>query len=150
MEGSYCGYLKAHAGRGKTVYTEAFSHFCKIGGTGSCEGVRVDVSAQTAGLRPGPACGLALLATAGSGLLAAAPWESCPGTEGSACLVVCCVVPLQVTSLPSVVLTWQATTSTATQKTTRWVFAASSLPGSPDTARSKAPSQLPAASWSYS
>lgn len=48
MEGSYCGYLKAHAGRGKTVYTEAFSHFCKIGGTGSCEGARA-ADTQAAG-----------------------------------------------------------------------------------------------------
>lgn len=64
MEGSYCGYLKAHAGRGKTVYTEAFSHFCKIGGTGSCEGA----SGGHAGCGMRPACS-ALLPTARNGLL---------------------------------------------------------------------------------
>lgn len=37
VEGSYCGYLKAASGSGKTVYTEGFSNFCKVG-SGSCNG----------------------------------------------------------------------------------------------------------------
>lgn len=51
MEGSYCGYLKKAAGRGKTAYTEGFSHYCKIGAGTSCEGDyivqrRADVSGK--------------------------------------------------------------------------------------------------------
>jgi len=38
MEGSYCGYLKAAAGKGKTSYTEGFSHYCKIFPKSNCEG----------------------------------------------------------------------------------------------------------------
>jgi hypothetical protein len=37
LENGYCGYLKTAAGPGKTVYTEGFGNYCKVG-AGPCTG----------------------------------------------------------------------------------------------------------------